>query len=103
MPDLTTVLWIAALGLFVWLLARTKSPPASTAPGSTMTPAEEAAYEAELSHRIGVAVGAAGGDVRDAAEVRYALSRIVPKGQMPTNEQILLAIGAAAGVRQDDD
>ena len=46
---------------------------------------------------IGFAVGAAGGNIVDAAKLQYVLSRIIPPGQNPTPEQIGRAVGMLGG------
>jgi hypothetical protein len=46
---------------------------------------------------IGFAVGAAGGNIVDAAKLQYVLSCIVPPGQKPTSEQIGRAVGVLGG------
>jgi hypothetical protein len=46
---------------------------------------------------IGLAVGAAGGNIVDATKLQYVLSCIVPPGQKPTPEQIGRAVGMLGG------
>lgn len=61
------------------------------APGAAETPPVPSAAD------IGFAVGAAGGNVVDAAQLQYVLSRIVPPGEKPTKEHIGRAAGMLGG------
>ena len=49
------------------------------------------------AYEIGLATGAMGGTVYDAAKLQYVLSRVVPAGQKPSAEQISRAIGMLGG------
>jgi hypothetical protein len=78
------------------------APPvriAGTAGGSVSGTAPGAADKLPVlsASDIGLAVGAAGGNVVDAAELQYALSCIVPPGQKSTPEQIGRAVGMLGG------
>ena len=62
-----------------------------TAPGTADKPPVLSASD------IGFAVGAAGGNIVDAAKLQYVLSRILSPGQKPTPEQIGRAVGMLGG------
>jgi len=49
------------------------------------------------AYDIGLAIGMTGGSVADAAKVQYVLSRVVPRGQKPTSDQISRIVGMLGG------
>jgi hypothetical protein len=90
---------VAVVSLVVW---RSKQGKRASQSSNARRPSEAAVHpEGDQGFDIGVATGAMGGSVNDAATVKFALDRVKEDGHQPDARDIGFALGMEKEISQN--